>query len=40
MLRYLVYARVSAEDQGKSGLDLEAQERDIGIFLEKFSGVP
>lgn len=38
--RYVVYLRVSTEDQGRSGLGLEAQKRDIEIFLSSFSDVP
>ena len=32
--QYVVYRRISTEEQGKSGLGLEAQNRDIALFLE------
>lgn len=40
MKQYIIYTRVSTAEQGKSGLGLEAQQRDIGIFLDRFSDVP
>lgn len=40
MKRYVIYKRVSTNEQGKSGLGLEAQQRDIDLFLTTFSETP
>lgn len=37
MSLYVIYRRVSTQDQGRSGLGLEAQDRDIELFLQNFA---
>lgn len=40
MIRYVTYRRVSTKEQGRSGLGLEAQDRDIKLYLETYSPEP
>ncbi len=36
-MKYITYFRVSTTKQGESGAGLEAQKRDIGVFMNSFS---
>ena len=38
--RYILYLRISTQGQQKSGLGLEAQKRDIDLYLENYSEQP
>ena len=38
--RYVLYFRISTNKQQKSGLGLEAQKRDIDLYLENYSEQP
>ena len=40
MNKFVLYRRVSSKEQKKSGLGLEAQERDIKLFLENYAETP
>ena len=40
MRRYITYKRVSGGENQKSGLGLDAQERDIQLFLENYADDP
>ena len=35
MEQYIAYLRVSTKEQGRSGLGLEAQRRDISLFVHQ-----
>lgn len=37
MNKFILYFRVSSKEQGQSGLGLEAQRRDINLFLENYA---
>lgn len=40
MKKYVIYRRVSTREQGIGGYGIDAQKRDINIYLETFSDVP